>query len=490
VGLVGAPLVFVGLLAFPLPGLEVPAQRLAAVWAATILLWITEAVPLPVTALAAPATAVLLGVASPEQVFAPFADPLIFLFLGGFLLAEGLSSQGFDRRAALWVMARRVVASSPRRAAIALALTSFGFSMWISNTATTAMMIPIALGLRRTMSRALPDDRATQARLDRFCGGMLLLIAYAASIGGISTPIGTGPNVIAMGILKRQLDVRIDFLAWMTFAFPAALAILAAMLWLFARGVPPPVARLEGLTAEVDRELRELGPAQAGELRAMGVFALAIVGWVAPSVARLVLDPGDPLVKVLASSAHEGVVAILCAALLFVLPAGARTGPGTPSPGPILRWERAQAIDWGTLLLLGGGVSLGKLAFDVGLARALGEAVLSLAGNLARAPLGMLVVATFLVLWLTEVTSNSATTSTMLPVLIALAQTADVDPVPTAVCATLAASMAFSLPVSTPPNAMAYGTGLVRLPDMVRFGVRLNLAAYAVLVLVGTCLAR
>ena len=488
VGLALAPIVFGVLLVLPLPSLSRPAHALAAIAAAVVVLWITEAIPLAAAALLGPALAVLLDVAPAKQAFAPIADPLIFLFLGGFLLAEGLSRQRVDRRVALWLIARPIVAGSPARAMIAVGAISFGFSMWISNTATTAMLLPVALGLHATMGEVVGPDPERRRALDRYGGGLCILVAYAASIGGIATPIGTGPKVIAIGMLEARLGERFDFARWMAFALPTALVMFAIASAMATRRFPAPVARLSGLAAEVERQLAELGPMSAAERRAIGVFLLAIAAWLMPSALQLSLGREHALAVWAHEHLDEGVVAIVCATLLFVLPSGAPAAhPGELRPRR-LAWEDTRRLDWGTLLLLGGGLALGKLTFETQLADAIGRGVLDLAGPLAREPVGLMIAATALVLVLTEVTSNTAVTTMMLPVLIGIATAAGIDPVPVALLATVAASFAFMLPVSTPPNAMAYGTRLVKIDQMLAFGIRLDLAGFVLLVIVGLTL--
>jgi len=487
VGLVLAPLAFAVLLAMPMPSLTSQAHALAAVAAAVVILWITEAIPLAVSALLGPALAVLLGVAPADEAFGPIADPLIFLFLGGFLLAEGLSRQGVDRRVALWLVARRIVAGSPKRAMIAMGAISFAFSMWISNTATTAMLLPVALGLHATMREVVGTDPERRRVLDRYGGGLCIMVAYASSIGGVATPIGTGPNVLAIGMLEDRLGARFDFARWMAFALPTALAMLVIASAIAVRRFPAPVARLAGLSAEVERQLAALGPVAPGERRAVGVFALAIAAWLTPSILNLSLGRTHAWSVWADARLDEGVVAIAAASLLFLLPSGAPANDGGIRPR-LLAWRDTRNLDWGTLLLLGGGLALGRLTFETGLAEAIGRGVLDTMGAVAREPLGLMLCASALMLLLTEVTSNTAVTSMMLPVLIGIAQAGDLDPVPVALLATMAASFAFMLPVSTPPNAMAYGTQLVKIDAMLGFGIRLDLAGYLVLVVVGAVL--
>jgi solute carrier family 13 (sodium-dependent dicarboxylate transporter), member 2/3/5 len=505
IGAFAAPIVLLGLLLVPMPGLSPEAHRLAAIAGMTVVLWISEAIPLAVSALLAPALAVLLDVAPAQQAFAAFAHPLIFLFLGGFMLAEGLAVQGFDRRAALWLLSRDLLNGSPTRAMIAVAATAFVFSMWINNTATTAMMIPIAIGLCASIRKLCPPDPEIRARQRRFEEGMLITLAYAATLGGVCTPIGTAPNMIAIGHLEQFVGVHIDFLQWMSFALPIGLIALIGMLTLARLRWPPALERVEGLTASVRRDLDALGPIKPGERRAIAVFGVAIAGWLAPAMLRMWLGQDAPITAWAQRALPESVVALVAASLLFVLPSGAldarnRDSENTPGGGtevaeldrgkggrwtPLLNWTRATKIDWGTLFLLGGGLALGELTVVTGLAQAIGDGVAAGLGPSAP-PLVLLVVVTALALYSTELVSNTATTNMMLPVVLPLATSAGLDPVPVSLAVTLAASFAFMLPVSTPPNAIVYGSGLVRLPTMVRFGARLDIFGLILLVVVAT----
>ena len=249
-GQILAPLVFMGMVALPLPGLTQEGHGLAAITAMTVILWITEAIPLAAAAVLAPSLAVVMGVTDATAAFAPLASPLIFLFMGGFMLALGLAEQGLDRRAALWLLGRRWISGSPARASASIAVSTYLISMWISNTATTAMMIPVALGLSRTIRAAAPE--VDRPRFDRHAEGMLLGLTYAASLGGIATPVGTAPNVIALGMVESQLHLRIDFFQWMSFALPTSALTLGVVLLYGAWRFPSPVARLDALADNVE----------------------------------------------------------------------------------------------------------------------------------------------------------------------------------------------------------------------------------------------
>ena len=491
IGGVLAPLAFLIVWALPLPGLSLEAHRLAAIAAMTVVLWVSEALPLALTALLAPTLAVMFEVAPAKQVFAPFAHPLIFMFIGAFMLARALSLHGFDRRAALWLLTRSYVRSSPARAMLVVALIAFVFSMWINNTATAAMMCPIVVGLCASIRALCPADPGVMAKQRQFEEGMLITLACAASLGGMCTPVGTAPNMIAIAELDRLVGVHFDFLRWMTFALPIALVALVGLLIFARRRWPPAVEYVPGLNESVRADLNALGPLSRAERRAISCFGVAIVGWLLPAILRVGIGETAAATVWARRAMPEGVVAMLAATLLFVIPAGKRAAHDelggasqARSGSKLMNWEQASQIDWGTVLLLGGGLALGNLTVVTGLATSLGEAV---SGCLGTQPSVLLLVftVTVLVVYMTELVSNTATINMVLPVVIPLAVRAGTDPVPIVLTATLAASFAFMLPVSTPPNAVVYGTGLVRVPTMISFGARLNVMAVVLLVIAG-----
>lgn len=464
IGLALGPLAAVALLAFPIGGVSAEAARLAAVVAWVVIWWITEAVPLPVTALLGPALTVVLGVTTVKDAFSPFGDPVIFLFLGGFLVAQGMTVHGLDRRIALGILASRWVAGHPSRVLAAFALLAAGLSMWLSNTATTAMLYPIALGVLG----ASPALGRTGGGRRTFATGLLLVCAYGSSIGGIGTPVGTPPNIIAMGQLDTLAGVRIGFLPWMALAVPVALAMLAfALLYIRLTFRAPAGSALD--VAAVRSQRRALGTLTRGERNVLVAFLIAVAGWVGPGLATAALGASHPLAARLAAALPESVVAMIAAALLFVLPVDWKTRRFT------LTWKQGSDIDWGTLLLFGGGLSLGAAMFRTGLAAALGHGLTRVSG--ANSEAALLVLFTAIAVYLTEVTSNTATATMLVPLAIAAAQAAGVDPTLPAVGCALGCSMAFMLPVATPPNAIVYGSGRVTIMHMALSGFWLNLAA-------------
>lgn len=483
IGLVAAPASLLILLAIPMPGLSPEAHRMAAVAVMTVIFWVTEAVPLAVAALLGPAVAVALGVAAPKEALAPFANPLIFLFLGGFMLAQGLSHQGFDRRATLWLLSRGFVAGSPRRAMMAVAGVVWLFSMWISNTATAAMMVPIATGLVATIRRFVPDDAAAQLRMRRYSEGLMITMAYAASMGGIATPIGTAPNLIAIELLHDKAGIDIDFLQWMSFALPISIASVLIIVGLAVRRFPAPVEHVEGLTDHVAAELREMGETSPGEKRVVAVFLTAVAGWISPAILRLTVGADHPASVWAKEYLHEGVVALICMSLLFMIPA--RAAKRDEFAPRLITWEHATKIDWGTLFLLGGGFALSNLVFETKLAEAITDVTLRGDTEFVTSAVGLTLLATALVIYMTELSSNTATINMLLPVIIPVSIAAGLDPLPVTLCVTLAASYAFMLPVSTPPNAIAYGTGMIRIGTMIRFGAWLDVIGLVFLFALG-----
>lgn len=486
IGLALAPASLIVLLAIPMPGLSPEAHRMAAVAVMTVIFWVTEAIPLPVAALLGPAVAVALGVAPAEEALAPFGHPLMFLFLGGFILAQGLSHQGVDRRATLWLLSRDFVGGSPTRALVAVAVVTWAFSMWISNTATAAMMVPIAVGLVATIEQHCPDDEQSRAAMRKYGGGLLITMAYASSLGGTATPIGTAPNLIAIEKLETTMGVSIDFLQWMSFALPISIVGLIGLLVIAVRRFPPPVQRVEGLTDHVKNELARLGPMGRGEKRVVAVFLLAVVGWLTPAMLRLLLGKEHVWAAWGKNSLKEGIVALICTALLFMIPSD--PGKKNEFAPRLITWEKATKIDWGTLFLLGGGFALSNLVFETGLATTISDGILGTDGEFIGGQLGLMLLATALVIYMTELSSNTATINMLLPVIIPVALLAGIDPLPVVLCVTLAASYAFMLPVSTPPNAIAYGSGHVRIGSMIRFGSWLDVLGLVFLVVVGMTL--
>jgi len=490
-----APLAF-GLVYWACDGLTPQGRNLSAILAGVVVLWVCETVPLPVTSLLGALLCILLGVAPIKPVLAHFADPIVFLFLGSFMLARAMTAHRLDRRLALTFLSIRWISAGPARLVAGVGLVTAVLSMWVSNTATTAMMLPIALGILGWLHRVRVDAGSARGPMDArtwpYATGMMLMVAYAASVGGMGTPIGSPPNLIGIGLIRNSTGVDIPFLTWMVLAAPMLLLTGVVLIFLLYRLHPAPpekaafsegagegrstndsgsIERGKGallrLADHIERERASLGPWTRGEINTVCAFSIAVLLWILPGVLAA-LGLGDTgFARLLQSRFPEASVALLAALLLFFLPVNLSKGQFT------LTWSEAVQIDWGTILLFGGGLTLGTLMFETGVAGALGSGLTGLLGESSLWALTFAVIP--IAILLSETSSNTASASMVIPVVIAIAQSAGVNPVPPALGACLGASYGFMLPVSTPPNAIVYGTGLIPIPRMIRAGFLLDL---------------
>ena len=458
------------------PGGHAPAARaLLAILTLTVCFWMTEAIPLPATALLSSALAIVCGVAPARAVFAPYADPVIFLFVGSFLLAEAFGRYGLDRRVAARVLGRPGRPGGPTTTVFGLGGATAFVSCWLSNTATAALMTPIAVSLAGDPERGRGGEAAAlrPAEPSPWVSTLLLMVAYGASIGGMATLVGTPPNLLVAGFLERLCDVKVGFAGWLLFGLPIACVLFcASLLWvwlLFLRGGSggavgrPPEARDTGLESPSGVEMRN------GARLTIVAFVLAAALWMLPSAVAVLLGVQSPVARRLADLLPESAVALFCAALLFVAPVdwGRRRYA--------LSWREGRRVNWGIILLFGGGLSLGTLAESTGLSRWVGEGLGTL--GLARSESGLLLCAIALTIVVSEFASNTAAATLLVPIVIATAQAAGFDPVRPALGVGLAATCGFIFPVSTPPNAIVFGTGLLPLRRMIPAGVLLDLTS-------------
>jgi sodium-dependent dicarboxylate transporter 2/3/5 len=453
------PLAALALLLLPAPdGMPAAAWATAAIAAWMAIWWATEAIPVPATALLPILLLPLLGVGSVTQAAAPFAHPLIFLFLGGFILATAIQRWNLHRRIALALVLR--LGTAPARLVAGFMLATAILSMWVSNTATAMLMLPIALSVIAELD--LRESR------DNFARALLLGIAYAASIGGIGTLIGTPPNALLAAFAAERHGIAIGFAQWMAIGLPVA-ALMGPLCWLlltrFAFPLPRPAPGHATGADTIARHLAELGPVTPAERRVALVFAATIALWLArPALETL---PG-------LSALSDTAIALAAALALFALPAG------TPTPTRLLDWPNLAALPWGTLILFGGGLSLAEAASATGLATWIGTA---LAAAADWPPLLLVAIVAATVVFLTEMTSNTATAATFLPLMGALALAAGMAPLDLMAPVAIAASAAFMLPVATPPNAIVFASGQVAIADMIRAGLWMNLLTIAIVTL-------
>jgi len=469
IGLFAGPLALIVLLVVPLP-VPPAAHKLGAVMAMMVILWVSEALPLAVTALVGPVFAIVLGVAPARTVFAPFADPIIFLFIGSFMLAEAMFVHRLDRRIAFSALSSRAVGGSAVRILCVYGAVGAGISMWISNTATTAMMFPIGLSIVAHLTEGSESDKDSR----EFATAMMLVSAFGASIGGIATPIGTPPNLIGIGMLQRIAHIDISFFHWMALGVPIVVLLFGFLIGYFyvrtLRHLKLNTGRADGIRGELER----LGPMSVGQRNVLLAFAATVVLWLLPGVLTIVGLGGTAFARRYPVVVPESVAAVVGALLLFVLPVSWRARRFT------LTWEEAVRIDWGIILLFGGGLAMGELAFSTGLADAMGRGIASWLPAQSTVALTVLFTATAIVM--SEAASNTASANMIVPVAIAVAQAAGVNPLQPALGATLGASMGFMMPISTPPNAIVYSSGYVPIGAMIKHGIALDIAGFVVIV--------
>ena len=461
IGIVAGPLLFLLVLAWPFTSLSPEAHRLAAVIALVIVFWITEALPLAVTSLLGPSLAIIMQVAPAGLTFRPFASPTIFLFIGSFILAQALFVHRVNERIAFGVLSLRIVGARPTRILIAYGLLAAALSAWMSNTATAAMLVPIGVTLIRFME--------SEANIPKKYGtALMLMTTYCCSRGGMATIIGTPPNVIAVEMINAQLDTQITFLQWMLFSVPIVLVLLAIVFvylnWVGRTGVE----EIPGTDRIIAERKAALGPWRRGEINAVIAFGAAVILWVGPGILALVLGLDHPVYLSVNASIPVAVAAMVGVVLLFLL-------PNSKTERTTITWKQAAQIDWGTILLFGGGLSLGALSASTGLAQVVGEGITGLV------PTDEIVTLTFaaalFTVVLSETMSNTAATNIAIPIVIAIAIASGVDPIVPSVAAALSASVAAVLPVSTPPNAIVYASGRVSITDMIRYGLLMDLIA-------------
>ena len=437
--------------------------------------WLTEAVDIEATALLPIVTFPLLGIAPLGKVLPPYAADVIFLFMGGFIIGLAIERWGLDRRIAFFTL--RLVGARPGPIVGAfMAITAF-LSMWVSNTACAAMMVPIALSvidlvLKTRTGRGLkesggiPQDRIPERN---FATGLLLCIAYAASIGGIATIIGSPPNGVAVRYLRQAYDKDVSFFEWLLVAGPFTLVFLP-IAWLLVTRVlfRADIGEISGGRQHFDAEYRRLGPLARGEKVVLAIFAATAGLWIfSPLLKGIVLQGVAPL-----GGLSDAGIAMLAAMGLFLCPVDRAAGTRA------MDWATARKLPWGVLMLFGGGLTLAAAVEANGVSKFLGHSTRPLA---VLPPLLLLLAITTMTVFLSELTSNTAQVATMLPVLGAMAPALGMNPYVLVLACTLGASSAYMMPVGTPPNAIVFGTGLIRLPQMMKAGLCLNLAGILVI---------
>lgn len=484
-GLLLGPVVLVALLVAPL-SLTASQHALAAIIAFALVYWALEAIPVPVTCLIALALCVLLDVPGTsgtdgrppgELVYAGFASTMVFLLIGGFIIAQAMVKHGLNERIALAVLSVPGAAGSTSRVIVAFGLLGAALSSVIANGAVATMLLPIAIGIDRSLSariRLARPDLADRTIL-RFSTSLMLMTAYGITIGGLLTPVGDPSNLIGRYFIQEEFGVRVSFGRWILLTAPIVVVLFALLVVLLIPLNRPEVRHLPGTREVIRQRRRELGPMSRGEVNVLVAFVLAVFLWVLPTLVGVIWGAGTQIHLVVRDRVDPAVAALVPATFLFILPVRWRRREFT------MTWQDATRIEWGTILLIGTGLTLGRLLVSTGLAQVVGE---GLAGRVLGAP-GWLVylVAGGIAIVISEITSNTASVGIVVPMIPAIAVASGVDPVTAALVAVFAATYGFMLPISTSSNAIAYSSGAVPIRSMMRTGLIVDLTGVVVITL-------
>lgn len=442
--------------------LKSDAKYFLAIFSLVGCLWLFTKVPLFISGILGVTLASLFGIVTPVQAFAPFADPIIFLFLGGFLLAKALEITELDQRLAFKALGHPWTQKSPERITLVFLALSFVLSMWISNTAAVAMLLPLSYGIIKRLKQRFEIDSPA------FTEHFLLGLAYCATAGGNVTPIGSPPNVIAIGHLRNLTNNQIGFVQWMVMALPIGLAIFAFIYWRTISHLP------KTKVSDRETELGDFKPLNLNQKHVVVIFALTVFCWIFPNLLTIILPENLEFSKYLVNNFSAPVVGVFFASLLFLLPLN--------SPDKILTGTHTSQIDWPSLLLFGAGLSLGKILFDVGLTHYFTESIPQVAGDVG--PTILIIIFLFFTIIFTEFASNTASANIVIPIMIGLAQEMNLSPLVMAFIFAIACNSAYMLPVATPPNTIVYGTQRVEKSTMIKTGVLVNILCVAILGLV------
>jgi solute carrier family 13 (sodium-dependent dicarboxylate transporter), member 2/3/5 len=479
VGLFLAPAVALVFLALPL---DIPPsqQTLAGLLLGVIVLWVTEPVPIPIGGLIGVALVVMMGVAPASEVLSPFGSSTVFTFIGAFILAQAMLKHGLARRFAFRVLSLPGVGRTTPRVIIAFGAITCLLSAFVSNTATVAMLLPTALGILAVIAKLMQDRGVVSPSFDptrlRVGAALMLMLAYGASVGGLLTPVGSPPNLIGRGLIEEATGKRISFAEWMAVAAPICLAmfvVLAVVLLLLNK---PEIRQIEGVQEYVAAERAKLGKMSVAERNTLVAFAVTVTLWIVPGIVAVIWGNDSAVYETVSGRLNEGIVAVFGASLLFLLPTVWRDREFT------LNWSDAARIDWGTIVLFGTGIIFGSLLEDTGLAERIGTGSASALG--LSSTFAVTAFAVVLAIIISETTSNTASAAVVVPIIIPIAVAAGIDPFVPALAATFAASFGFMLPVSTPQNAVVYGSGVVPITTMIRSGASFDvLGALLILLL-------
>lgn len=454
-------------------GLDFPHPAVSAIFISSIGLWLSEAVPLPVTGLLVPVLAALYGALPAAKSFHSFGNDIIFLFLGCFLIACSMEKYGLSRRFAYFILGHCLPGSSFFSLNCLLALVTAFISMWISNTSATAIMTAVTVGILSSFEHSIADASLRKTVATR----LLLTAAFASSIGGLATPIGSPPNLIALSLLESR-GIEIDFLSWLKIGIPLSVLMLVVLLVVLELCFPLPELEVPEIKRQCRTAYTALGKLRKGEKQIALIFLITVLLWVLPSVLSALI-PQSEILKILSTRLSMSVVGLLGGLSAFFIPLKEENRLGAN-----LAWSDTLSLEWGTLFIFGGGLTLGLLLEDSGAAKDLSSWLFRSANLNSLFLLGCVVIC--LSILLSEVASNTAAASILIPLALGAAQPLELNSDSTlrlVLATTFGASFGFMLPVSTPPNALVYGTGLVSAKDMRRAGLACDLLGAALLML-------
>ena len=473
-GLIAGPLLAIAIIFTPIDALTLEAHKLLAIMALVATWWITEPIPIPVTSLLGPTLAVVTGAVKVGTAFASFSNPMIFLFMGGFILAKAMMMHGLDKRFAYWLLSRSWVGSNPRRIFLAIGLATALCSGWVSNTATAAMMFPICLGLLTSIKDMMAaNGREINLSEYKYATGLMLMTAYSASIGGVLTPIGTPPNLIMLGFLDSMEGIHISFFEWMIWGAAAMFFYFVIAFVVLTKLFPADVDKIDGAEEFIRRKISELGSWTRAQKNTLFAFMVSVTLWIIPGFLNIFLGTTSPVLKMYDMLFPEAIAAMVGALLLFLLPVNFSKREFT------IDWKAASSgIEWGTLILFGGGLAMGSMMYKTGLSKWIGDLIVNAMGG-AVSQVVLVAIFSVLALLLSELTSHTAATNMIGPLAITIAVSAGLSPVPVSVGIALSASLGFMLPVSTPPNAIVYASGYVPITKMISTGVYIDFIGIA-----------
>lgn len=440
------------------------AWKVLAVAGWMVIWWVTEAIPIFVTAILPMVLFPLLNVFTIKEATANYAHPIIFLFLGGFLIALGIEHRNLHKRIALNLV--KFTGTHPNGIILGFMIATAFISMWISNTATTVMMLPIAMSVINLLAKEIGSDG--EKSFHRFAVGLMLGIAYSANIGGAMTIIGTPPNVVSVGFIQELLGVDIGFSEWLIVGLPVGLCLIAITYFLLTKIIYP--SRIKNFAASdqlIKQNIKDLGRFSKNEILVGIVFIATALSWIMRQPINNFI--GHNLI-------NDTIIAMAGGTLMFIIPVNMKKGEF------LVPWEETKNLPWGILILFGGGLCLAKGMETAGLVQLVGEKIAA-QGHINIWVL--MILLTTIMLFMTELMSNIALATIFIPVVISIALGFNYEPLFLVIPATLSASYAFMMPVSTPPNAIVFSSGQIKMKEMMRIGIVLNILSIIVLILAG-----